>query len=182
MFGGLNVTVLPQSQFQIQEVEETGLSFIENALIKARHAAAHSGLSAIADDSGLVVDALDGAPGVWSARYAGLEANDTANLEKVLREMQGVPPEQRSARFICVLVYMAHPRDPTPIVREGVWEGNLTYAPVGPNGFGYDPIFFVPTHGCTSAQLAPEVKNALSHRGQALRALLATLQSLKVTG
>ncbi|CAK0765183.1 dITP/XTP pyrophosphatase [Gammaproteobacteria bacterium] len=171
------ITIWPQSQFKIQEVEETGISFIENALIKARHAAAHSGLPAIADDSGLAVDALEGAPGVWSARYAGPGASDAANLEKLLRDMEQVPPEERTAQFICVLVYMRHPRDPTPIVCEGIWEGHLTYAPVGNNGFGYDPIFFVPGHGCTSAQLAPEVKNQLSHRGQALRLFIAALQA-----
>ncbi|CAK0751835.1 dITP/XTP pyrophosphatase [Gammaproteobacteria bacterium] len=182
ILSGLHLTVLPQSQFQVPEVEETGLSFVENALIKARHAAAHSGLPAIADDSGLAVDALDGAPGVWSARYAGVGASDEANLDKVLQEMREVPPQERTARFICVLVYLTHPRDPTPIICEGVWEGNLTYTQAGQHGFGYDPIFFVPTHGCTSAQLAPEVKNALSHRGQALRLLLTALQTRGLTG
>ncbi|CAK0772541.1 dITP/XTP pyrophosphatase [Gammaproteobacteria bacterium] len=177
ILSGLHLTALPQSQFQVPEVEETGLCFVENALIKARNAAQHSGLPAIADDSGLAVDALDGAPGVWSARYAGPGASDMDNLEKLIQVMREVPPQERTARFICLLVYMAHPRDPTPIICEGVWEGTLTYAPAGEHGFGYDPIFFVPTHSCTSAQLAPEVKNLLSHRGQALRLLQAALRA-----
>jgi XTP/dITP diphosphohydrolase len=176
ILAGLHLTVLPQSHFQVPEAEETGLTFVENALLKARNAAAHSGLPALGDDSGLAVDALDGAPGVWSARYAGVGASDAANLGKVLAEMRDVPPAERSARFICVMAYLTHPRDPTPILCEGIWEGILTYAPVGQHGFGYDPIFFVPTHSCTSAELPPEVKNTLSHRGQALRTLLNALQ------
>jgi len=181
ILSGPHITVLPQSQFQVPEAEETGLCFVENALIKARNAAVHSGLPAIADDSGIAVDALEGAPGVWSARYAGAGASDEDNLEKLIQVMKEVPPEGRTARFICVLVYLAHPRDPTPIICEGSWEGTLTYAPLGGHGFGYDPIFFVPTHGCTSAQLAPEVKNLLSHRGQALRNLLVALQTRGLT-
>ena len=177
MLVGLHLTILPQSQFQVQDADETGLTFVENALIKARHAATQTGLPALADDSGLVVDALEGEPGICSARYAGVGATDEANLQKVLREMHDVPQSDRAARFVCVLVYLRHPRDPMPVICEGVWEGELTDAPVGQYGFGYDPIFFVPTHGCTSAQLLPEVKNVLSHRGQALRTLLSALQA-----
>ncbi len=176
----LHLSILPQSEFQVPDADETGLSFVENALIKARNAASYTGFPAIADDSGLVVDALDGAPGIWSARYAGVGASDEANLQKVLREVQALPSRERSARFVCVLVYLLHPHDPTPIICQGVWEGELVLDPRGEFGFGYDPIFFVPTHNCTSAQLLPEVKNALSHRGQALRALLAALQAKRL--
>mgnify|MGYP006288152187 CR=1 FL=1 len=176
LLAGLHLTLLPQSHFQVPEAEETGLTFVENALIKARNAAIHSGLPAIADDSGLAVDILDGEPGVWSARYAGLGASDQANLDKLLLELKDVPPEECTARYICVMVYLAHPRDPTPIICEGIWEGRITLEVAGENGFGYDPAFWVPTHGCTSAQLPREVKNALSHRGQALRALVAALR------
>jgi XTP/dITP diphosphohydrolase len=166
-----NDKILPQSQFNVVEPEETGSTFVENAIIKARNAAQHCQLPAIADDSGLVVDALKGAPGVISARYAGVGASDQANLEKLLREMQGVPVEQRSARFICVMVYLRHATDPTPIIAQGVWEGRIMQSPAGENGFGYDPIFWVDDYQCASAQLSPDIKNQLSHRGQALRIL-----------
>lgn len=166
-----NDRILPQSQFNVVEPEETGSTFVENAIIKARNAARHCNLPAIADDSGLVVDALHGAPGVISARYAGVGASDQANLDKVLRELEGVADQQRTARFICVLVYLRHADDPTPIIAQGVWEGRILQRAIGENGFGYDPIFWVEQHQCSSAQLAPEQKNALSHRGQALREL-----------
>ena len=166
-----NDKILPQSQFNVIEPEETGSTFVENAIIKARNAAQHCQLPAIADDSGLVVDALQGAPGVISARYAGVCASDQANLEKLLREMQGVPVEQRGARFICVMVYLRHAADPTPIIAQGVWQGRIMQGPAGENGFGYDPIFWVDDYQCASAQLSPEIKNQLSHRGQALRIL-----------
>jgi XTP/dITP diphosphohydrolase len=169
--------IVPQSDFSIGDAEETGTTFVENAIIKARHAALHSGLPAIADDSGLVVDALDGAPGVYSARYAGPGSSDLDNLQKLLRDLDGVPEAQRSARFICVLVFMRHAADPTPVIAEGVWEGRILTRPAGSNGFGYDPVFWVPTHDCASAELPPEVKNALSHRGQALRSLSAMLKA-----
>jgi XTP/dITP diphosphohydrolase len=169
--------IVPQSDFSITDAEETGTTFVENAIIKARHAARHSGLPAIADDSGLVVDALDGAPGVYSARYAGPGSSDLDNLQKVLRDLDSVPEAQRSARFICVLVFMQHAADPTPVIAEGVWEGKILTRPAGSNGFGYDPVFWVPTHRCASAELPPEVKNALSHRGQALRDLTAMLKA-----
>ncbi len=182
MLAGLSLTVAPQSQFQVSDADETGLTFVENAILKARHAALRTGLPAIADDSGLVVDALQGAPGIYSARYAGVGATDEANLQKVLSEIRDIPSEQRTARFVCVLVCMLHPLDPTPIVCEGTWEGTLVTTPVGQYGFGYDPIFWVPTHHCTSAELLPAVKNALSHRGQALRSLLAALRTRGFAG
>ncbi len=166
-----NDKILPQSQFNVVEPEETGSTFIENAIIKARNAALHCKLPSIADDSGLVVDALNGAPGVISARYAVAGASDQDNLEKLLLEMRDVPEAERSARFICVMVYLRHALDPTPVIAQGVWEGRILHHAVGDNGFGYDPIFWVEQYQCTSAQLAPELKNALSHRGQALRAL-----------
>ena len=175
MLAGLHLTVVPQSDFEVTEVEETGLTFVENAILKARNAARFTQLAAIADDSGLEVDALHGAPGIYSARYAGKGAGDKANLLKLLEDIKNVPDEKRSARFQCVLVYLRHEADPTPIICQGTWEGRLLRAPVGDNGFGYDPIFFVPTHNCSSAQLPPETKNALSHRGQALRQLVAAL-------
>ena len=166
-----NDKILPQSQFKVSEPEETGSTFVENAIIKARNAALHCKLPAIADDSGLVVDALDGAPGVISARYAGAGASDQANLEKLLLEMRDAPEAERSARFICVMVYLRHALDPTPIIAQGVWEGRIMHHAVGENGFGYDPVFWVDQYQCSSAQLAPELKNALSHRGQALKIL-----------
>ena len=175
MLAGLHLTVVPQSDFEVTEVEETGLTFIENAILKARNATRFTQLAAIADDSGLEVDALHGAPGIYSARYAGKGAGDEANLLKLLEDIKNVPDDKRTARFQCVLVYLRHELDPTPIICQGTWEGRLLHVPVGDNGFGYDPIFFVPTHSCSSAQLPPETKNTLSHRGQALRALVAAL-------
>jgi XTP/dITP diphosphohydrolase len=175
LLADLRLTVVPQSDFGVTEVEETGLTFVENALLKARHAAHFTQLAAIADDSGLEVDALHGAPGIYSARYAGKGAGDKANLSKLLEDIKNVPDEKRTARFQCVLVYLRHELDPTPLICQGTWEGRILRAPVGENGFGYDPVFFVPTHGCSSAQLPPEVKNSLSHRGQALRALVHAL-------
>lgn len=166
-----NDKILPQSQFNVAEAEETGSTFVENAIIKARNAARHCRLPAIADDSGLVVDALDGAPGVISARYAGVGASDRDNLDKLLRDMEAVADAERSARFICVMVFLRHAEDPIPIIAQGIWEGRILRQPVGDNGFGYDPIFWVEQYQCSSAQLAPELKNALSHRGQALRQL-----------
>lgn len=172
-----NDRILPQSQFNVAEPEETGSTFVENAIIKARNAALHCRLPAIADDSGLVVDALNGAPGVISARYAGPGASDQANLDKLMFEMQGIPAEQRSARFICVLVYLRHANDPTPIIAQGAWEGSISAHPAGEHGFGYDPVFWLEAHQCTSAQLSPELKNRLSHRGQALKMLSQQLNA-----
>ena len=169
------ITVLPQSEFQIPEAEETGLTFVENAILKARNAAALSGLPAIADDSGLEVDALKGAPGIYSARYAGVGASDEDNNNKLLKALADTPDAERTARFQCVMVYMRHENDPTPLICQGTWEGRILRQPQGENGFGYDPLFLVPEKGCSSAELAPEEKNAMSHRGKALRALIAAL-------
>jgi XTP/dITP diphosphohydrolase len=173
MLSGLDMEIVAQSALGIPEAEETGLTFIENAILKARNAAAHAKLPAIADDSGLEVDALEGAPGIHSARYAGTPSNDQANLKKLLEAMQDVPDIGRSARFRCVIVYLKHAKDPAPLVTEGVWEGSILRAPKGSSGFGYDPVFWVPEKGCSSAELPPEVKNQLSHRGQALARLAA---------
>ncbi|NOI78451.1 XTP/dITP diphosphatase [Vibrio coralliilyticus] len=167
--------VVAQSEFNVSEVAETGTTFIENAIIKARHAAKETGLAAIADDSGLEVDFLKGAPGIYSARYAGEGASDQQNLEKLLEAMQGVPQDQRTARFHCVLVLMRHELDPTPIVCHGKWEGRILTEAQGDNGFGYDPVFFVPEDNCASAELEPTRKKQLSHRGKALKQLFATL-------
>ena len=172
----LDLNVAPQSDYGVAEAEETGLTFIENAILKARNAAAHTGLPALADDSGLEVDALNGAPGIYSARYAGAGAGDRANLEKLLEALRGVPEAERTARFQCLMVYMRHSEDPVPLICQGTWEGRILFEPRGEGGFGYDPVFFVPTHNCSSAELEPQVKNALSHRGQALRQLLAALK------
>ncbi len=171
------IQVIPQREFQIEDIEETGLSFVENAILKARHAAKESGLAAIADDSGLEVDALKGAPGIYSARYAGPGCNDQDNNNKLLESLRDVPEDERSARFQCLMVYMRHADDPTPIICQGTWEGRIVLQPQGDNGFGYDPLFFVPQENCTSAQLSPEIKNRLSHRGQALNKLLTALSA-----
>jgi XTP/dITP diphosphohydrolase len=172
---GGRIEILPQSAFGIPEAEETGLTFVENALLKARHAARLSGLPAIADDSGLEVDALDGAPGVRSARYAGTGASDAANNARLLDELKEVPDGRRGARFRCVLVFLRHPADPSPLIAQGVWEGAILRQPRGAGGFGYDPLFFVPERGCASAELPAAEKNRLSHRGKALRELAAGL-------
>lgn len=164
---GEAVDVLPQGRFVHEEVEETGLTFVENAILKARHAARASGLPALADDSGLAVDALGGAPGIYSARYAG-GGGDQANNAKLLDAMRDLPEDQRGARFISVLVLMLHADDPTPIISEGVWHGRILNEPRGNQGFGYDPLFWVPETGCASAELNAEEKNRLSHRGRAM--------------
>ncbi len=169
----LGMSLKAQSEFDVPEVPEDGLSFVENAIIKARAACAHTGLPAIADDSGLEVDYLDGEPGIHSARYSG--EGDAGNNAKLLRALEGVPEEQRTARFQCVLVYMRHAADPTPLVCQGSWEGLILFAPQGEQGFGYDPLFLVPEQGCSSAELAPELKNRISHRARASAALLEAL-------
>jgi XTP/dITP diphosphohydrolase len=169
--------VVPQSEYSVPDIEETGLTFVENALLKARNAAQHTGLPAIADDSGLEVDALDGAPGIYSARYAGEGASDEDNLLKLLDSLRDVDDARRSARFQCLMVYMRHATDPTPRIFQGTWEGRILHRPRGEHGFGYDPIFYVPGQQCASAELAPEVKNSLSHRGQALQQLVDSLRS-----
>jgi XTP/dITP diphosphohydrolase len=167
--------ILPQSRFTTLEAEETGLTFLDNALIKARHAALASGLPAIADDSGLEVDALGGAPGVFSARYAGVGATDADNNAKLLHELANVEDSQRTARFRCVMVFVRNADDPEPLVAEGAWEGLILRELRGTGGFGYDPLFFVPEQGCASAELPADVKNQLSHRGKALQALVAQM-------
>tara|TARA_R110002153_G_scaffold166870_5_gene319468 strand:+ start:335 stop:952 length:618 start_codon:yes stop_codon:yes gene_type:complete len=177
MLSGLGIEVLPQSEFAVTEVAETGSTFVENAIIKARHTAKQTGLPAIADDSGLAVDALGGAPGVYSARYSGDDATDQSNIIKLLDAMADIPKEDRQAKFLCVLVFMRHADDPTPIICQGEWLGEITTEQQGENGFGYDPVFWVETQNCSSAQLSPEQKNVLSHRGKALKLLLAQLQN-----
>ncbi len=181
LLAGTRMRVVPQSDYGVSEVAETGLTFVENAIIKARHAAQCSGLAAIADDSGLEVDALHGAPGIYSARYAGIGASDHDNLVKLLADLEDLPDGKRKARFECVLVYLRHAADPTPLICQGTWEGLILTAPCGTNGFGYDPVFFVPTHGCSSAELDPAIKNHLSHRGQALRQLCARLEGMEAS-
>ena len=175
LFAGLDIEVVPQTEFGVEEVEETGLTFVENAILKARNAAAHTGLPAIADDSGLEVDALKGAPGIYSARYARVGATDEENLHKLLQALDGVAEAERGARFQCLLVLMQHDMDPTPIICQGTWEGRIGSTPQGDNGFGYDPVFYVPSHHCSAAQLDAEVKNGMSHRGQALQKMLQAI-------
>ena len=168
--------VVSMRDMQVEEVPETGLTFVENALIKARNASAQSGLPALADDSGIVVDALNGAPGIYSARFAGDHGDDEANTQKLLEDMAQVPDAQRTARFWCAIVYVEHANDPTPIIIQRGWEGEILREKVGENGFGYDPIFYVPTHNKASAELSAEQKNTISHRGKALQALLVELK------
>jgi len=167
--------LIQQSEFDVSEVEETGTTFVENAIIKARHAATLTGMPALADDSGIEVDALHGAPGVYSARYAENYADDGANNSKLLKELLHVPDANRTARFQCVLVFMRHAKDPMPLICEGTWEGIILHEEKGPNGFGYDPLFYVPTHQCSSAELNPAEKNRVSHRAQALQKLIVAL-------
>jgi XTP/dITP diphosphohydrolase len=169
--------VVSMSDMQVEEVPETGLTFVENALIKARNASEQSGLPALSDDSGIVVDALNGEPGIYSARYAGNHGDDEANTQKLLDKMEDVADGKRTARFWCAIVFVEHTNDPTPIIVQRGWEGEILRKKAGDNGFGYDPIFYVPTHGCASAELSPEIKNSISHRGKALVALLEELKA-----
>ena len=173
----LNLEIVSQGALGVVDAEETGLSFVENAIIKARNACAATGLPAIADDSGLEVDALSGAPGIYSARFAGQGASDQQNIEKLLSELGELEPNQRTARFRCVLVYMRHQSDPTPLIAIGSWEGNILKTPEGENGFGYDPIFWSPEYNCAAAQLTPEQKKAVSHRGKAVAQLTEQLRT-----
>lgn len=176
---GQMIELIPQTQLGIEDVPETGLTFIENALIKARHACQVTGLPALADDSGVVVDALNGAPGIYTARYAGGDKVDMqANIAKLLTALTGV--EQRQARFHCVIVLLRHVHDPLPLICQGTWEGTILQQPQGEGGFGYDPLFLVPTHNCSAAQLDPGEKNRISHRGQALAQLMAFLATAPV--
>jgi len=169
------IDIVPQSDFGVPDADETGLTFVENAILKARNAASHTGLAAIADDSGLEVDYLNGAPGIYSARYAG-DGGSEANNAKLLQALEGVDEADRSARFQCVLVYLRHADDPTPLICQGTWEGRILTSARGDGGFGYDPLFYVPDEGCGAAELAAERKNAISHRGQALQCLLNRLE------
>ena len=177
LFGDLGISLIAQGELGVQDADETGLTFVENALLKARHAAAVTGLPALADDSGLIVDALDGAPGLYSARYAGSPTDDATNNAKLLHDLRDVPSERRSARFHAVLVLLRHPADPQPLIAEGSWEGRIIDAPRGSNGFGYNPVFLDPRHGLSAAEMAPDLKNRISHRAQALSKLRALLQA-----
>jgi len=170
----LHITLRAQADYAVPEVPEDGLSFVENAIIKARAACAHTGLPAIADDSGLEVDYLDGAPGIYSARYSA--GGDAANNEKLLRELDGVPEAERNARYRCVLAYMRHAADPNPLVCQGSWEGRILSAPQGDMGFGYDPLFYLPEQGCSAAELDTATKNRISHRARASALLLEALR------
>lgn len=170
----LGVSLRAQADFDVPEVEENGESFVENALIKARAAARYSGYPAIADDSGLEVDVLNGAPGIHSARYSG--NGDEANNARLLAELRDTPQPMRSARFQCALVYMRHDRDPTPLICQGTWDGFILFEPAGENGFGYDPLFYVPDYNCSSAQLSPQIKNRISHRAKASALLFEALR------
>ena len=191
LFAGTGHELHVQSEFGVRDVDETGLTFVENAILKARHAARATGLAALGDDSGLCVDALGGAPGLYSARYAGSRADahaasplearrarDAANLDKLLDALDGVPDARRGARFYCALVLLRHADDPQPLIAEGVWEGRVLHAPRGDGGFGYDPVFLDPDSGLSAAELEPARKNAISHRARALSALRAKLQAL----
>lgn len=173
----LNIEFISQATLGIPDAEETGLSFVENALLKARHASRLANLPALADDSGLVVPALKGAPGIYSARYAGAHASSEANIQKLLHSLKDIPESARAASFYCSLTLFQYPDDPTPVIAEGRWQGMIV-SPEGHEGFGYDPVFYVPSEQKTAAQLTPERKNQLSHRGQAIRSLLAQLQTL----
>ena len=176
----LGYQLRPQSEFDVTEVPETGTTFVENAIIKARHAATVTGLPALADDSGIEVDALDGAPGVYSARFAGADANDAANNALLVQKLRAVPAAERSARYRAVIVLMRHAGDPSPLICEGCWEGMIQVEPAGSGGFGYDPYFYLPDQGCTSAQLSANDKNRLSHRGAALIELKRKLSEQNV--
>lgn len=180
MMAGFDVEIVPQTQFKIAEAIEDGLSFVENAIIKARHAAKLTGLPAIADDSGIEVDALNHAPGLYSARYSGEGANDQKNNDKMLRELTGVPEAKRTARYQCVLVFMRDGNDPMPMIAQGSLEGRILESPRGTGGFGYDPIFWLPDHGCAAAEITLDEKNKISHRAKAMQVLLQQLKQAHI--
>lgn len=176
LLGSFDIDVKPQREFGVEDAVEDGLTFIENAIIKARHASIHTGLPALADDSGIEVDYLNGAPGIYSARFAGEHGNNEANNALLLEKLQGVPEVLRSARFHCVLAYMRHPNDPTPEIFHGVWEGRISTSIEGQEGFGYDPLFYVQDYHCSAASLPKGVKNKISHRAKALQQLLTSFK------
>lgn len=180
MLGGLGINIIPQQQLGIEDAEETGLTFVENAILKARHAAEISGLPAIADDSGLEVDYLKGAPGIYSARYSGAGATDQSNLDKLMLEMRDAPADKRSARYQTVIAVMAHGSDPTPILCQGTWEGEIAFEEKGSEGFGYDPVFKPHDASCHAAELEKSVKNTISHRGKAINELLEKLKKRRL--
>lgn len=173
----LGVTPVAQAELGVSEADEPAVTFVENAILKARHAAQATGLPALADDSGLAVDALNGAPGVRSARYAGDDASDADNVDALLVALKGVPDEARTAQFHSVLAYVRHADDPTPIICHGRWPGRILHAPKGEGGFGYDPVFWVPEENCSAAELSREHKNRISHRGIAMKILLRELSA-----
>jgi len=177
LLAAFGLDIVAQTELGVESAEETGLTFIENAILKARHAAQLTGLPALADDSGLAVNALSGAPGIYSARYAGEEASDQQNLEKLLQALENTPNGQRQAQFHCVLVYLRHASDPTPLVFHGSWEGEITRTAAGNGGFGYDPVFYVPALGKTAAELTKAEKGKVSHRGKALTLLLEAMRN-----
>lgn len=182
LFSDYGIQVKAQSELGIDSPVEDGLTFVENALIKARHAANATGLPALADDSGISVNALQGAPGIYSARYAGPEASDQDNIDKLLQDLDRSGSEDRSASFHCVLVYVRHATDPVPLIAHGQWSGTILSEPGGDGGFGYDPVFGVPDKDCTAAQLSKQEKNAISHRGQAIRLLIEQFRQQGIIG
>lgn len=178
LLAGSGVELVPQTALGVSDADETGLTFVENALIKARHAARATGLPALADDSGICVDALGGAPGLYAARYSGVHGDSAANNAKLLRELTGVPTEKRGAYFIAVLVLLRHADDPAPLIAEGRWHGRILEGPRGEGGFGYDPLFLPDGSALGAAEIEPALKNRLSHRGQALDVLKARFAEL----
>jgi XTP/dITP diphosphohydrolase len=182
LLADLELRLRMQSEWGVSDADETGLSFVENAILKARHAACATGLPALGDDSGICVDVLGGAPGLYSARYAGVHGDAAANIAKLLHTLRDVPQHQRTARFVCVLALLRHADDPQPLIAEGVWEGRVLDAPRGDGGFGYDPIFFDPERGMGAAELDAAVKNRISHRGRALAILREKLFDFAVGG
>ena len=175
---GSSIEIMPQSMFNVPDADETGTTFVENAIIKARNCAAHTGEAAMADDSGIGVDALGGAPGVHSARYSGEHANDEKNTALLLRNMEDVPDGKRKARYWCVMVYMRSASDPTPIICQASWEGIIIREKRGTNGFGYDPVFLIPELGKTAAEVSLEVKNSMSHRAKAIKMMTERLREM----
>lgn len=178
IFTTKNIPTISQAKLQITSVAETGLTFVENAILKARNACKHTNMPAVGDDSGLEVDAIAKRPGIYSSRFAGRAATDNDNITKLLEELRHIPKPERQARFQCVMVFMKEAFDPTPIICQGTWEGTITLAPEGKNGFGYDPVFWVPNYNCTAAQLPLEIKNKISHRAQALQKLIIAIKNI----